>query len=139
MEGYYPETEERRDAVRSAATLLSTVEQLQMFAKIVLDQQFQRLARRWPVTKIQVKQPNKRNGWQQKLKLYSSIQKVLGADPGIEGMEFCAELDKRHAPPLYDWEKRREWPEGFTWKEAWNKPGLRKKIRRVRQEAMKSR
>lgn len=83
--------------------------------------------------------PNKRTGWEQRLKLYDAIRKVLSANPVLQGMEFCAELDKRHAPPLYDWTKRGEWREGLTWKEAWGDPGLRDKIRRVRQEAMKTR
>jgi hypothetical protein len=52
--------------------------------------------------------------------------------------EFCAELDKRHAPPLFDWTERGEWREGLTWKEAWGGMGLRSKIRRVRQEAQKA-
>jgi hypothetical protein len=83
--------------------------------------------------------PNKRKGWEQRLKLYDAIRKVLGVNPSLQGMEFCAELDKRHAPPLYDWTKHGEWRQGLTWKEAWGDPHLRDKIRRVRQEAMKSR
>jgi hypothetical protein len=81
---------------------------------------------------------NKRKGWEQRLKLYSAIQKVLSAKPSLEGMEFCAELDKRHAPPLLDWTESGEWREGLTWKEAWGDMGLRRKIRRVRQEAQKA-
>jgi len=82
--------------------------------------------------------PNKRQGWQQRLKLYSAIQKVLSANPELQGIEFCAELDRRHAPPLFDWISSGEWSErGMTWKEAWGNLALRKKIRRVRQEAMK--
>ena len=92
-----------------------------------------------PMFDQKARRPNKRKGWEQKQKLYGAIQKVLGANPGLQGMDFCAELDKRHAPPLYDWTKRGEWPEGFTWKEAWQNPELRDKIRRVRQEAMKTR
>ena len=83
--------------------------------------------------------PNKRKGWEQRIKLYSAIQKVLSDNRGLQGMEFCAELDKRHAPPLLDWTERGGWREGLTWKEAWGNPGLRRKIRRVRQEAMKNR
>lgn len=80
-----------------------------------------------------------RRGWQEREKLYSAIQKALKSNPELQGIDLCAELDKRHAPPLYDWIKSGEWPEGLTWKEAWVKPGLRKKIRRVRQEALKRR
>ncbi len=82
--------------------------------------------------------PNKRKGWGQRLKLYSAIQKVLSAKPSLQGMEFCAELDKRHAPPLLDWTESGEWREGLTWKEAWGDLDLRRKIRRVRQEAQKA-
>jgi hypothetical protein len=53
-------------------------------------------------------------------------------------MEFCAELDKRHAQPLLDWMKSGEWREGLTWKEAWAQQKLRSRIRRVRQEAQKA-
>jgi len=83
--------------------------------------------------------PNKRRGWQQRVKLYGAIQKALSHNPSLTGLEFCAELDKRHAPPLWDWMERGEWPRGLTWKEAWRQPGLCRKIRRVRQEAMKHR
>jgi hypothetical protein len=82
--------------------------------------------------------PNKRKGWEQRVKLYTAIQKVLGENPRMQGMKFCAELDMRHAPPLIDWGKSGDWREGLTWKEAWRNPTLRRKIRRVRQEAMKN-
>jgi len=83
--------------------------------------------------------PNKRKGSEQREKLYAAIRKVLTRNPSLQGKKFCAELDKRHAPPLYDWIKLGQWRDGLTWKEAWNDPGLIDKIRRVRQEAMKSR
>jgi hypothetical protein len=88
-------------------------------------------------TPREVRGPNKRKGWEQRIKLYQAIQKLLSGNPQLQGMDFCAELDKRHAPPLSDWTKRGEWREGLTWKEAWGNPVLRRKIRRVRQEAMK--
>jgi len=81
--------------------------------------------------------PNKREGWQQREKLYSVIRKVLGRNPSLQGIDFCAELDRHHAPPLWDWLKGRTWREGLTWKEAWRTPELCRKIRRVRQEAQK--
>jgi hypothetical protein len=80
----------------------------------------------------------KREGWQKRLKLYSVIRIILSANPGLQGMKFCTELDKRHAQPLFDWEKSGEWRSGLTWKEAWKNPNLRRKIRRVRQEAQKA-
>jgi hypothetical protein len=83
--------------------------------------------------------PNKRKGWQERQKLYEAIRKILSKNSTLQGMAFCGELDKRHAPPLLDWIERREWPEGTTWKEAWGNETLRGKIRRVRQEAMKDR
>lgn len=83
--------------------------------------------------------PNKRKGWESRVKLYDAIQKILSTSPNLEGIEFCAELDKRHAPPLFDWIKHEQWREGLTWKEAWTDRRLREKIRRVRQEAMKTR
>jgi hypothetical protein len=84
------------------------------------------------------RKPNKRMGWQDKLKLYEVIRKILNAKPDLRGIEFCAELDKRHAPPLHDWVKRKEWRQGLTWKEAWQILSLKPKIRRVRQEALKN-
>lgn len=87
----------------------------------------------------EVRGPNKRKGWKQRIKLYSAIQKVLDHSPSLQGIEFCGELDKHHAPPLLDWTEGGDWREGLTWKEAWRDPGLRRKIRRVRQEAMKNR
>jgi hypothetical protein len=65
------------------------------------------------------------------------MRTVLSANPNLQGVKFCAELDKRHAQPLWDWGKSGEWREGLTWKEAWGNPNLRRKIRRVRQEAQK--
>jgi len=80
----------------------------------------------------------KRKGWEQRLKLYKAIQTILSANPALEAIEFCAELDRRHAQPLFDWAKSGEWRSGLTWKEAWGNPSLRPKIRRVRQEAQKT-
>lgn len=84
-----------------------------------------------------IRQPNKRRGWQQREKLYEVIRKILGSKPNLQGMQFCAELDKRHAPPLVDWITSGEWKVGLTWKEAWRVPELQRKIRRVRQEAQR--
>jgi hypothetical protein len=86
----------------------------------------------------QRRSPNKRKGWEQRGKLHGAIRKILSANPGLQGMEFCAELDKRHAPPLLDWKESGEWRNGLTWKEAWRDSDLRRKIRRVRQEAQKA-
>jgi len=85
----------------------------------------------------QRRQPNKRKGWEQREKLYRVIRNVLASKPELQGMGFCGELDKRHAEPLLDWIENEEWRPGLTWKEAWGIPELRRKIRRVRQEAQK--
>ena len=82
--------------------------------------------------------PNKRKGWQQRNKLYEAIRKVLGANSQLQGIDFCSELDKRHAPPHPDWVENGHWRDGLTWKEAWNNKDLKRKIRRVRQEAQKT-
>jgi hypothetical protein len=87
--------------------------------------------------KTQKRPPNKRQGYENRLKLYDCIRRVLRANPALQGIDFCAELDKRHAPPLFDWKKSGDWREGLTWKEAWKDPKLRDRIRRVRQEAPK--
>jgi hypothetical protein len=79
----------------------------------------------------------KRKGWEQRLKLYEVIRTALSANPSLKGMKFCAELDKRHALPLLDWVKGKQWRPGLTWKEAWRDEDLRRKIRRVRQEAQR--
>jgi hypothetical protein len=83
------------------------------------------------------RQPNKRKGWEARLKLYGVIRKILSTNPALQGIDFCAELDGRHALPLHDWVASGEWRPGLTWKEAWHEPKLRRKIRRVRQEAQK--
>ncbi len=83
------------------------------------------------------RRPNKREGWEQKEKLMALISEILNRDPGIEGEAFCAELDKHHAPPLSAWQESGEW-DGLTFKAAWKRPSLRKKIRRVRQEALRT-
>ena len=86
----------------------------------------------------QTRGPNKRKGWQQREKLYIVMRGILSKHPHLQGIGFCAELDKRHALPLVDWTETEEWREGLTWKEAWTDAQLRRKIRRVRQEAQKS-
>jgi hypothetical protein len=85
----------------------------------------------------QSREPNKRKGWEQREKLYTAIRNVLRDNHGLQGREFCHALDKRHALPLFDWTKSGDWREGLTWKEAWDNKRLRRKIRRVRQEAIK--
>jgi len=138
-EGYNSDNPAQSEAILTAASTLDTVEKLQAWIEKVLKRQLQRLRPRWTAIRMQVARvPNKRKGWEQKQKLHIAIQKVLSAKPGLQGMEFCAELDKHHPLPLYDWTKRGEWRDGLTWKEAWGIPSLRRKIRRVRQEAMKS-
>lgn len=87
----------------------------------------------------EVRRSINRKGRDEREKLYKIIRKILEKNPELQGIEFCAELDKHHAPPLYDWMKHELWRSGLTWKEAWGDPRLISKIRRVRQEAMKSR
>jgi hypothetical protein len=154
--GRYPDNPEQMQAIESAAQTLGTVEQIQALTDGVINQQLHRLVRRWaasiPATSHsqldqhprtpetlgeRTRRINKRKGWEQKLKLYRAVRNALNRNPSPQGIDFCAELDKRHAPPLYDWVKSGEWQEGLTWKEAWREPHLRRKIRRVRQEAQK--
>lgn len=88
-----------------------------------------------PANVPKTKRPQHRAGWERKEKLLAVIQEVLRQNPGLEGIDFCAELDRRHAPPLPAWEASGDW-DGLTFKAAWKRPALRKKIRRVRQEAL---
>jgi len=166
--GFYANDPVQTELIASAARELSNVEKIRSLSEMVIDQQLKRLEGRWsaakPVTNVvreiivqepesnkaqpsgagsvtlggQTRRTINREGWEQRLKLYRAIQNVLTRDSSLQGIEFCAQLDTRHAPPLYDWVKAGQWREGLTWKEAWNDPRLRKKIRRVRQEAMKS-
>lgn len=166
--GFYASNPAQAALIESTAKELSSVQKIQALSEMVFDQQLKRLEGRWSaaqhVTNVvreiivqeresktaqqagagrvtlggQTRRMNKRQGWEQKLKLYGAIQTTLNRNSSLEGIEFCAELDIRHAPPLYDWMKTGQWREGLTWKEAWGDPRLRKKIRRVRQEAMKS-
>jgi len=80
-----------------------------------------------------------RKGREGREKLHNLIRTLLTKDPSLEGLEFCRELDRHHAKPLHDWIKRGEWRTGLTFAEAWANSGWKKKIRRVRQEAMKRR
>lgn len=82
------------------------------------------------------RRPSKRAGWERKERLLALIRDILDRQPGLQGAAFCAELDRHHAPPLSAWEQSGEW-DGLTFKAAWKQPRLRKKIRRVRQEAMR--
>ena len=91
-----------------------------------------------PASVPKTKRPQHRAGWERKEKLLDVIRGVLQQNPGLEGIDFCAELDRRHAPPLPAWVKSGEW-DGLTFKAAWKRPALRKRIRRVRQEAVANR
>lgn len=79
---------------------------------------------------------NRRRKDEKKEKLLNSVRQILGRNPAMQGRELCAELDRHHAPPLAAWIKSGEWK--GTFKSSWLDPNLRKKIRRVRQEAMKN-
>lgn len=91
-----------------------------------------------PASVPKTKRPQHRAGWERKEKLLAVIREILKEKPGLQGTDFCAELDKRHAPPLPAWVTSGEW-DGLTFKAAWKKPALRKKIRRVRQESGRGR
>ena len=127
------------EPLRTAKDLLNNAEQLQALTARVLDQQSKRLVQRWSKGVVKVRGPNKRKGWEQREKLYEAIRRALNANRSLQGIELCAELDRRHAPPLCDWVVRGEWRKGLTWKEAWSNKRLRSRIRRVRQEAQKRR
>jgi hypothetical protein len=131
--------EENNSAQVESAETLSSVKQIQAFTKGILDRQLWRVKRRWSAGIVQMRRRNKRKGWEKKEKLYEAIRRALKTNPSLQGMEFCAELDKRHAPPLFNWVKRGDWRKELTWKVAWRDPRLRRKIRRVRQEAQKPR
>jgi hypothetical protein len=166
--GFYANDPVQTELIASAARELGNVEKIRSLSEMVIDHQLKRLEGRWSLAKSvtnvvreiivqeresktaqpsgagsvtlggQTRRTINREGWEQRLKLYGAIRSVLKRDPSLQGIEFCAQLDTRHAPPLYDWLKAGQWREGLTWKEAWGDPRLRRKIRRVRQEAMKS-
>lgn len=127
------------EQVRAFESARNDLGEMQALIGRVLEEQLRRLEDRWTAPAVRGRGPNKRKGWEQKLKLYDVIQRVLSANPKLEGMAFCAELDKHHAKPLLDWVEKKLWREGLTWKEAWGDPALIGKIRRVRQEALKTR
>jgi len=137
--GLNREDPEQVHAFESARKVLNDLGEVQALIGRVLEEQLHRLEDRWKAPAVRGRGPNKRKGWEQKIKLYGVIQRVLAANPKLEGMAFCAELDKHHAKPLIDWEEKGLWREGLTWKEAWGDPALIGKIRRVRQEALKAR
>lgn len=91
------------ETIRAAARELGSVQRIQALITQVRDQQLQRLERRWsaPISAIsqsqtdqhprttlvtlggQTRRMNKRQGWEQKLKLYSAIQNALNRDPSL--------------------------------------------------------
>ena len=147
--GFYANDPVQTELIESAATKLSSVEETRTLSENVLDHQLKRLERRWSAAKSvtnvvreiivqeresktaqpsgagsvtlggQTRRTINREGREQRLKLYGAIRNVLKRDPSLQGIEFCAQLDTRHAPPLYDWLKAGQWREGLTWKEAW--------------------
>lgn len=140
-QGYYPDNEERHEAVRSATTPLSTVEQLQELVKSVLDQQWRRLEQRClqPVTVtdtpsiIARPSPKKRKRSRTANKLGARRDQTIAEIDDISQTvaEFLRIMDERGVQPQPTWAG---WPR--SWVEAYKIPRLRKLIHQDKSRAI---
>jgi hypothetical protein len=147
-EGYFPDNEERREAVRSAAAPLSTVEQLQMLVKGVMDGQMHRLAERWSATSAVANPSNTthtnqlqaaeagrhvRKTARRRNERGMKRDKLIAEIAGISktAAEFVRRMDERDVQPQPTWEG---WP--GTWTAAYRNEHLRKLIHQDKSRAL---
>jgi hypothetical protein len=141
--GFNPDNAEQMQAIQSAKKTLSTVEQIQTLNERVLDQQLQRLERRWtaarpvanPATEIivQGRTPTKRKGRRTRDKQRMSRDKLIAEIDDVSPTvgEFLKVMDERKVRPQPTWSG---WP--GSWSKAYRDPRLRKLIHQDKSRAL---
>ena len=121
--------------IRSAASKLSNLQEIQALSRKVLDQQLERLERRWAAARpvanpsqesiVRGPGPSKRKGQRTHDKQRALRDKAIaGIDDAAETMpEFLKLMDERKVKPQPTWS---EWP--GSWREAYKNPRLRELI-----------
>jgi hypothetical protein len=131
------------ETIRSAADTLGSVEQIQALIGRVLDQQLQRLERRWSAAIVQVqnattaivgvRRPNKRKAMRKLDKQRMVRDKLIAEinDAAENIGEFLRLMDERKIKPQPTWN---EWP--GTWAQAYKDPRLRELIHKDKSRAL---
>jgi hypothetical protein len=134
---------EKDEASRSATMTLSTVEQIQALTEQVIDQQWRRLAGRWPTTIVSQAPPMQSNGKtlqpnkkksprkrdKQRIGRYQEIAEI--ADISETNIEFLQTMDERKVKPQPTWSG---WP--GSWVQAYKNERLRKLIHQDKSRAI---
>ncbi|HEV2304196.1 MAG TPA: hypothetical protein VGR93_01635 [Candidatus Acidoferrales bacterium] len=137
-EGWYRNDSARDEAVRLAARTLSTVEQIQILTARVIDEQLQRLRRRWSATvgavetHLRKKKKIRRTSDALRLRRDQLIAEI--DDVSATVTEFIQLMDERKVRPQPTWSG---WP--GSWKEAYKIPRLRRLIHQDKSRALSRR
>jgi hypothetical protein len=141
--GFYASDPAQAEVINSAAVKLSSVQEIQTLSKKVLDQQLQRLERRWAAARpvanpakeiiVQGRTPTKRKRLRTRDKQQMSrdtlIAEIASVSPTVG--EFLKVMDERKVRPLPTWS---EWP--GSWMKAYKNLHLRKLIHQDKSRAL---
>jgi hypothetical protein len=143
--GFHASDPAHVEVIRSAATELSCLQEIQALSRKVLDQQLRRLESRWstsePVTNLvreivvreqksnTNKPKNLRTPDKQRIARDKLIFQIEDAAPTIH--EFVKLMDERKVPPQLTWSG---WP--GSWSKAYKDPRLRKLIHQDKSRAL---
>lgn len=127
---------EQIQAFQSAKQTLSNVEQVQAFTNAVLDQQLQRLARRWSAANTEVQQlrqsPKRRVRRTRDKQRMLRDREIAETDDVADTIhEFLQLMDERNVKPQPTWSG---WP--GSWVQAYKIPRLRKLIHQDKSRAI---
>jgi AcrR family transcriptional regulator len=140
--GFIDSKSAEAEAIRAAASELSSVQQIQALSGKVLDQQLQRLEGRWAAARpvanpsreiiVQGPGPSRRKGRRKRDEQRMSRDKLIAeiADISPTPFEFLKLMDERKVKPQPTW----IWP--GSWLQAYKDPHLRKLIQQDKSRAL---
>jgi hypothetical protein len=149
IQGYDSQNAELVATLKSAAATLSTVGQVRSLTMRVLDEQLQRLERRWsaetvrvpgvafesqlaPSGTLSVKQKKKKRGSLRDRQRENRDRMIAEiADISKTQAEFLRQMDERKVPPQPTWSR---WP--GSWAQAYKDPHLQKLIQQDKSRAL---
>jgi vacuolar-type H+-ATPase subunit I/STV1 len=136
--GYRHDNPQQNRLIESAVEAFSSFEQIQALIERVLDQQLQRLVRRWSATIVQIPEQQIREHKKRKVrrtrdKLRTRRDRLIAEIDDISTTigEFLQLMDERRVPPQPTWSG---WP--GSWREAYTNPRLRKLIHQDKSRAL---
>jgi hypothetical protein len=141
--GFYANDPAQVEVISSAATKLSSVQEIQTLSKKVLDQQLQRLERRWSADQLMANprreggvrgresKKHKRNRTHDKQRILRDEAIAAIDDAAQDIYEFLKIMDERKVRPQPTWST---WP--GSWREAYKNPQLRELIHKDKSRAL---